>query len=264
MRIWSQVFSSRERSPVFHKALEEHLNSVVDPGVHVEVHGTRKGGLGEHFRFFQAIDTRDIIDNILKCREAKGEEAYDAFVIVNSTDPALYEAREVLDIPVLGFLETASLLACMMGRTFSLVTTNPKFALSYAQKLKLYGLNERLVSVEAMNVHQLPAATNAYADPAFERHILDEFAVAARRAVDAGAEVVIPCGSFAVTQARKGVKEVDGAMVLDGLALLIKMAEMAVKFKKITGTFVSRKLLYQMPGEFIRERAKKDYGIDLS
>ena len=57
MRIWVQVFSSRERNPNFHIALEEHLRSVVDPGVQIEVHGTRKGGLGEQFRFFQAIDT---------------------------------------------------------------------------------------------------------------------------------------------------------------------------------------------------------------
>ncbi len=264
MRIWSQVFSSRERSPIFHKALEEHLNSVADPGVQVEVHGTRKGGLGEQFRFFQSIDMRDIVENIIKCKEAKGEQKYDAFVIVNSTDPALVEAREVLDIPVLGFLETASLFSCMMGRTFSLVTTNPKFALSYAQKIKLYGLNERLVSVEALNFQQLPAASNAFADPGFEQRVQDEFQAAARRAVDAGAEVLIPCGSFAVVIARKGIRDVDGALVLDGLAVLIKAAEMAVKIKKITGTFISRKLLYQMPGEFIREKAKKDYGIDLS
>ena len=30
------------------------------------------------------------------------------------------------------------------------------------------------------------------------------------------------------------------------------------------GTFVSRKLLYRMPGAAVRERAKNDYGIDLS
>ena len=59
MRIWVQVFSSRERNPNFHGALEEHLRSVVDPGVEIEVHGTRKGGLGEQFRFFQAIDRSD-------------------------------------------------------------------------------------------------------------------------------------------------------------------------------------------------------------
>jgi hypothetical protein len=104
----------------------------------------------------------------------------------------------------------------------------------------------------------------AFADPGFEPRVQNEFEAAARRAVEAGAEVIIPCGSFAVIQARKGVKEVEGALVMDGLAVLIKAAEMAVKIKKITGTFISRKLLYQMPGEFIRERAKKDYGIDLS
>ena len=141
MRLWVQVFSSRERNPNFHIALEQHLQSVVEPGVQIEVHGTRKGGLGEQFRFFQAIDTPDIIENILKCKDAKGDERYDAFVSLNSTDPALYEAREVLDIPVLGFLETTALVSCMMGRSFSLITPNPKFALSYSQKLKLYGLS---------------------------------------------------------------------------------------------------------------------------
>lgn len=106
MRIWVQVFSARERSPHFHAALEEHLRSIADPGTQIEVHGTRKGGLGEQFRFFQAIDTVDIVDNILKCREAKGGQRYDAFVSLNSIDPCLNEAREILDIPVLGFLET--------------------------------------------------------------------------------------------------------------------------------------------------------------
>ena len=125
MRLWVQVFSSRERNPNFHEALVQHLRSVVDEGVEIEVHGTRKGGLGEQFRFFQAIDLPDIIDNVLKCKHAKdsnGEKRYDAFVSLNSTDPALIEAREILDIPVLGFLETTALMACMMGKTFSPVT----------------------------------------------------------------------------------------------------------------------------------------------
>ncbi len=264
MRIWVQVFSSRERNPNFHIALEKHLQSVVEPGVQVEVHGTRKGGLGEQFRFFQAIDTPDIIESILKCKDAKGEQRYDAFVSLNSTDPALYEAREILDIPVLGFLETTALVSCMMGRSFSLITPNPKFALSYSQKLKLYGLTERLTSIEAMNFPYLPDYRNAFIDPAAHQRVMDEFDRVARRAVEAGAEVIIPCGSHAVLQARRGLREIDGALIIDGLAILIKMAETAVKIQQIMGTFVSRKLLYQMPGEVVRERAKKEYGIDLT
>jgi allantoin racemase len=249
MRIWVQVFSSRERNPNFHAALEEHLRSVVEPGVEIELHGTRKGGLGEQFRFFQAIDTPDIIDNILACKAAKGEHRYDAFVSLNSTDPALHEAREVLDIPVLGFLETTALVACMMGRSFSLITPTAKFALSFEQKLKLYGFRERLASIEAMNFENLSEFREAFVDAAAHKRVMDEFDRAARRAVAAGAE---------------GLREIDGALIMDGLAVLLKMTEMAVKTQKIMGTFVSRKLLYQAPGEAIRERAKKDYGIDLS
>lgn len=263
MKIWVQVFSSRERNPNFHEALEAHLASVVDPGTSIEVHGTRKGGLGEQFRFFQAIDTPDIIENILQCKHAQGDERYDAFVSLNSTDPALYEAREVLAIPVLGFLETTTLVACMMGRSFSLITPNPKFALSYTQKLKLYGLTERLASIEAMNFPHLPDYRNAFIDPTAHRRVMEEFDRAARRAVQAGAEVIIPCGSHAVLPAREKLREVDGALVMDGLAVLIKMAETAVKIQHVMGTFVSRKMLYAMPGELIRERAKKDYGFDI-
>jgi len=264
MRIWVQVFSSRQRNPNFHGALEEHLRSVVEAGVEIEVHGTHKGGLGEQFRFFQAIDTPDIIDNILKCKAAKGAGRYDAFVSLNSTDPALIEAREILDIPVLGFLETTALIACMMGRSFSLITPNPKFSLSYGQKLQQYGLTERLASIESMDFPHLPDYRNAFFDAAAHERVMNEFDNAARRAIAAGAEVIIPCGSHAVLQARRGLREIDGALIMDGLSVLIKMAETAVKLQNIMGTFVSRKLLYQMPGATVRERAKNDYGIDLS
>ena len=266
MRLWVQVFSSRERNPNFHEALEQHLRSVVDPGTEIEVHGTKKGGLGEQFRFFQAIDMPDIIENVLKCKHAKdanGKPRYDAFVSLNSTDPALVEAREILDIPVLGFLETTALLSCMMGKTFSLITPNPKFALSFEQKLKLYGLSERLTSIEAMNIPSLSDFRQGFIDPAAHQRIMTEFDQAARRAVAAGAEVLIPCGSHAVLQARRGVREIDGALIVDGLAMLIKMAETAVRLQKIMGTVVSRKMLYQMPGAEVLEKARQDYGIEL-
>lgn len=263
MRFWSQVFSSRERLPNFHKALEEHLNAAADPGARVEVHGTRKGGLGEQHRFFQSYDTRDIIHSILTCKAATGEQRYDAYLMVNSIDPGLVEAREVLQIPVLGFLETTTLVSCMMGRSFGLIIPNPKFGLSYVQKVKLYGLSERLASVETMNFQYLADLNLAFTERAHQERVREEFELAARRAVAAGAEVLIPCGPQALVLGRMGVKEVDGALVLDGLSVLVKMAEVAVKIQRLTGSFISRKLLYQTPSEMIREKAKKDYGIDL-
>ena len=211
MRFWVQVFSSRERNPNFHEGLEQHLRSVVDPDVEIEVHGTKQGGLGEQFRFFQAIDMPDIIANVLKCKHAG---TYDAFVSLNSTDPALVEAREILDIPVVGFLETTAHLACMMGRKFSLITPNPKFALSFEQKLQLYGLNERLASIEAMNIPNLADFRQGFIHADAHQRVMTEFDAAARRAVAAGAEVLIPCGSHAVLQARRSLREIEGALIV--------------------------------------------------
>ena len=266
MRLWVQVFSSRSRNPNYHEALEQHLRGIVDPGTEIDVHGTKKGGLGEQFRIFQAIDTPDIIENVLKCKFAKnenGERRYDAFVSLNSTDPALVEAREVLDIPVLGFLETTAHMACMMGKKFSLITPNPKFALSFEQKLTLYGLNGRLASIEAMNIPSLTDYRQAYIHADARTRVFNEWDAAARRAIAAGAEVLIPCGSHAVLTARRGVSEIGGALIVDGLTMLIKMAETMVKLQKTMGSVVSRKLLYQSPDPAVLEKAKQDYGIAL-
>ena len=107
--------------------------------------------------------------------------------------------------------------------------------MSYSQKLKLYGLTERLASIEAMDFPHLPDYRQAFIDAAAHQRVMDEFDRAARRAVAAGAEVIIPCGSHAVLQARRGLREIDGALIIDGLAVLIKMAETAVRLQKRHG-----------------------------
>ena len=87
--------------------------------------------------------------------------------------------------------------------------------------------------------------------------------LAARRAIAAGAEVLIPCGSHAVLTARRGVNEIDGALIVDGLAMLIKMAETMVKLQKTMGSVVSRKMLYQAPDAAVLQKAQQDYGLTL-
>ena len=54
-------------------------------------------------------------------------------------------------------------------------------------------------------------------------------------------------------------REIDGALVVDGLAMLIKMAETSVKLHKIMGTVVSRKKLYEQPPADVIAKARQDY-----
>ena len=69
---------------------------------------------------------------------------YDAVAIGNILDPALREARSMVDIPVLGLGETSMLTSCMMGSTFSLVGVNPYFGGRFEENVAKYGLRERL------------------------------------------------------------------------------------------------------------------------
>ena len=54
----------------------------------------------------------------------------------------------------------------------------------------LYGLTERLTSIEAMNIPHLPDYRQAFIDPTAHQRVMNEFDQAARRAVAAGAEVI--------------------------------------------------------------------------
>ena len=62
-----------------------------------------------------------------------------------------------------------------------------------------------------------------------------------------GAEVVIPIGPPMSLLAHKNVREVDGAIVMDGYSLLVKATEAMVAMHKLTGKCVSRRGLYGSP-----------------
>src|SRR5690606_9246819 len=102
MRIWYQLLSSETGMKNFIAATQALVDRAVSAGTTVEVRGTTNGVLGDQFRLFWNYDQREVIDNALKIRRDGG---YDAFVIANSLDPALVELREMLDIPVLSFME---------------------------------------------------------------------------------------------------------------------------------------------------------------
>ena len=53
---------------------------------------------------------------------------YDAFVIACYSDhPTVYALREITDKPVMGIAEASMLVACLLGHTFSVVTTNDEW-----------------------------------------------------------------------------------------------------------------------------------------
>src|SRR3990172_762603 len=253
MRIWYQSIISPERMPNYFRALQQHAQSVADSGTEVVVHGTRTGGQAEQYRFYEFWDTRDVLENVLTAKQ----QGYDAFAIGNILDPGLYEAREVLDVPALGLCETSLLVACMLGRSFSFIALNEKFIPRLEEKVRQYGLSSRLASIDCMQL-VIPQVDGAFHDPARRAAAIDQFLDGARKTIAAGAEVLIPAaGGVMALLSLNRVFAVDGVPILDGVAAIVKMTEMAVKLRQITGVTVSRRLLYAQPPADLADLARK-------
>ncbi len=72
----------------------------------------------------------------------------------------------------------------------------------------------------------------------------------ARKCVKDGADGIIPMeGILAEVLAARGIKEVDGAVNMDGIGVLVMYGEMNAKMWKRTGTRVGRHWTYEHPDE---------------
>ena len=258
MKIWYQSGLSFERFQSYQKYLQEHLQRAAESGTQIEIHGTNKGGTGVEYRFTEYYFTREIIENGLKAEQ----QGFDAFTIGTTNDAGLYQAREVLGIPVIGITEASLHVACLMGRNFSLITPNEKMIPRFEEMVRTYGLRDRLAGIEYMDF-KIPELGKVFEDPVLQKKQLQEFTEGARKTIKAGAEVIVPIGGIAsLFLAKSGLRQIEGVPVLDTITVAVKMTEMLVRLGEITGTFVSRRLSFASPPEDILKQLLKDYGIN--
>lgn len=250
-RILYLSLSNAQYSANYFPFLRSYIDQVCGADAEVEIRGARVGRI-DSFRFWEALDSVSILDSVLD-----GEQrGFDAVAIGNILDPALREARSMVDIPVLGLGETCMTIACLIGGRFSLVGVNPYFGPRFEENVAKYGLKERLAAIEFMDLtpHQLDAC---FSDEAGRGRGLASFLRAARATLDRGAEVIIPAGGrITAFLNAQGVREVDGAPILDGTVTLLETTLAAVRIRAAAGTFVSRRRLYaKAPAELIASAA---------
>lgn len=259
MKIWYQVLSSLDRRPGFRDSLGAYLKSVADPDTEFELHGSDTTLQGEEYRSIFYLDASVVIKNAL-IAERRG---FDAFAIGNSLDAGFHEAKEVVNIPVVSYLQTALLCISMMGRNFAMVVPHHKFIPAWIGMVAGHGFKDRLVSIDSIDMR--PAdLEKTYSDGDYEKQRIERFLALAKKAVAAGAEVILPLpSSWYLRLAKNGITEVEGAPLFNGIPALVKMTELMVKYRQITGVFISRKLTYASPPRELVEQALARHDIHL-
>jgi allantoin racemase len=251
MRIRYLSLSNQKYSTNYFPFLKTYVARIAGEGTQVELQGARVGRI-DSYRFWEALDTISILDSVLDAEQ----QGFDAVAIGNILDPGLREARSMADIPVLGLGETCMLAACMMGSRFSLIGVNPYFSGRFEENVAKYGLKDRLAAIECLDLtpHELDAC---FSDEAKREKAVSAFVQAARSTMRAGAEVIIPAGGrLAAFLNANDIRNVDGAVIVDGTATLIAMTEAAIRVRRTSGSFVSRRQLYaRAPRELIAASA---------
>ena len=238
-RIWYQSFVHPTEQAPYIERLQAALDTAASPGIRFEVHG-----LDPPDRHFHPLtEFRCATQTIRNAMEAE-RAGYDAFVIGHFQEPGLLEIRGTLDIPVIGLGEANLLTALSMGRTLGLVTISPVFIEWHERQVRAHGLGERVIGVRAIQM-DLAGFMRAFTDDASYAKVRADFVEQVRPLVSAGAEVILPCGVLPMLLfARECPFVIDGALVVNGIVVAAKAAEMALALRRLTGSVVSRRGTY--------------------
>ena len=231
MKIWWQSSTPIHRLHDYRNTLTAHLNLVKRPDTEVHINGVDDGSMDLQYNAIVAMNSFAPGGVLNKMIQA-GEKGYDAVAIGCFLDPAMQEAREIIGIPVFGLGETSMLAACMYGHKFSGVAFHAKQAQYYDRKAFEYGLASRHIPFGDLGI-DFNEVQNAFKNPAQMR---EQFIKEARRLASAGAEVILAaCATVNAIIRRENINEVDGALVMDCNAVLLKLTEAMAELSRNIG-----------------------------
>jgi len=240
-RIWFQGATDRVHMAPYISKLEAHLKDVLDPQFSATFHTTTPPATTTH-----AITEFRIARNLIRNAVEAQKQGYSAMAITHFQDAGLAEVKSVVDIPVLGLGETTLFHACTLGRKLGLVTINPIFIPWHEDQVIRYGLQQRVVGVRAV-----PASVkdfiDAFASPDALGKLKPLWERECRVLLDAGADVIVPAGGLPMMLF--GGAEMDGAPVVNGITVIAKSAEMAIKLRQHGAGRISRRSNYVQPPE---------------
>jgi allantoin racemase len=152
-----------------------------------------------------------------------GGETFDAFVLAcYGNHPAINAARELTRRPVVGIAEASMSLAGMLGHTFSIITTSPRWRPMLIDAVRVYGFSHRCASVRASGLTVLDI--DALPESEVRALLMSE----ARQAIDDDGAEVIVLGCAGMTGLDAELSALLGAPVVDGVAAGVKLAEALV------------------------------------
>jgi allantoin racemase len=243
-RIWFQGATDRKFMAPYIARVEAHFRAVLDPDFDFSFNTTTPPATTTHALTEYRVG-RNFIRNAIQAEKKK----YDVVAVTHFQDPGLSEAKSAVGIPVLGLGETTLHFSCTLGRKLGLVTINPAFIPWHEDQIVKYGLQQRVVGVRAVDAAVLDYI-DAFNNKNSFKKLLPKWEKECRALIAQGADVIVPAGGIPMMLfgGTPGAA-IDGAPIVNGMTVIAKAAEMAVKLKRDAGIGVSRRSNYARPPE---------------
>lgn len=163
-----------------------------------------------------SIASSEIVSIALKAEK----EGFDAVGIYCFSDPAINACREALTIPVIGGGQSAFQIACGLGYTYSLITTDKDKIPSKYEFARTTGIDfTRLVSIRSIDINFSDIEENT--DNTICR-LIDT----AKKCIEKDGASVIILGCLSFASMGKIVSEKINAPVVDPAFAIVNMAEL--------------------------------------
>jgi len=187
--------------------------AAASPGTEITAVTPRFGPASVESIFESHLAAVGVIDRVLQ--EAAG---YDAVILAGFGDLGREALQELLTVPVLDITESAAHVACLLGKTYAVVTTVDRAVPAIDDRLVLAGLRSRCVAIRAVSIAVLDLETDIGATA-------ETVARAAEEAIrDDGAEVIC-LGCAGMAGLSEHVSRRIGAPVVDGVTAAVRLAE---------------------------------------
>ncbi len=206
------------------------------------------------------LNTTDVIE----CMYQAYKEGYDAIMIACSGDPGVYEASEIVEIPVVGPMEAAMFTACMFGNKFGILTVEDRRWAEYCEELAVrYGVHNRLSGIQRISIPSSEAFTKGFQDlPWMGQELIEK----SKKLIENGANSIVigSAGLSTIASAADICKVPDcDAPIFDCLTVGLKMAELRADLhKKLGMPPVSRVGAHELLREKDILRVRKLFGQD--
>lgn len=152
----------------FNDILLNTLSKVAASETRIDVANVATGALMIKNRYTAHVNKSQIIELIIKAEK----EGYDGvFVSVMFDTCGVEEAREIVNIPVIGSFGASMVTSMLLARKFSIIALAESECAIFRDHVRIYGVENNLASIRAVNVSVLDTPTDQLIDKIYQKSL---------------------------------------------------------------------------------------------